>query len=76
VLSIGYDRKWVINQSFGAARTSDPVLRLRGDRETPFIEEVRERYAQRYALVPWKPEPPTGARELLSLARDGRAVTA
>lgn len=58
---------WVINQSFAASRSADPVLLQRGARELPFIDEVRARYSQRYAVLPWMPEAPVGSEALLSL---------
>lgn len=58
---------WVINQSFAASRSADPVLLQRGARELPFIDEVRARYSQRYAVIPWMPEAPVGSEALLSL---------
>lgn len=58
---------WVINQSFAASRSADPVLLQRGTRELPFIDEVRARYSQRYAVLPWMPEAPVGSEALLSL---------
>jgi arsenite/tail-anchored protein-transporting ATPase len=58
---------WVINQSFAASRPTDAVLVQRGARELSFIEEVRSRYARRYAVLPWMPEAPVGAQGLRSL---------
>jgi arsenite-transporting ATPase len=51
---------WVINQSFATNGFRDPVLVERGLRELPYIEEVRDRFASRLALVPWKAEAPVG----------------
>lgn len=65
---------WVVNQSFAAASVSDPVLHERGNRELPFIEEVRQHHALRHALVPWEPEPPTGSEGLLALVRSRRSA--
>ncbi|MCL4370966.1 MAG: arsenical pump-driving ATPase [Chloroflexi bacterium] len=63
---------WVVNRSLAAAGATDPVLHQRGNREIPFVEEVRRRYASRFALLPWEPEPPTGTQRLLALARERR----
>ena len=56
---------WIINQSFYASGTSDPVLAERGALEVRYIEEVRQQTGrQRVFLVPWQVKPPVGA-ELL-----------
>jgi arsenite-transporting ATPase len=60
---------WVINQSFHADGFRDPVLVERGRREAPFIREVRDRLATRFAVIPWTPEPPVGSESLRSLVR-------
>ncbi len=59
---------WVINQSFSQNGFRDPVLVERGQREFPFIAEVRDRLAGRFALVGWKPEAPVGPERLRELA--------
>jgi arsenite/tail-anchored protein-transporting ATPase len=59
---------WVVNRSLAAAGVTDPVLHQRGVRESPFLEEVRGRLSERYALLPWNVDPPVGADELLVLA--------
>ena len=63
---------WVINQSFAASRSVEPVLALRGSREWPFIDEVRTWYAERYAVLPWMPEAPVGSQGLQSLVLGDR----
>lgn len=45
---------WIINQSFAAAGTRDPVLAERGALELRYIEETRQRLASRTALIPWQ----------------------
>ena len=45
---------WVINQSFLATGTKDPVLAQRAQIETRYIEEVQQQHSSRIALVPWK----------------------
>jgi arsenite-transporting ATPase len=59
---------WVVNQSFSLDGFRDPVLVERGLREQPFIAEVRDRLAERIALVSWKPEAPVGPERLRELA--------
>ena len=45
---------WVINQSFLAAGTNDPVLAERGRLERRYIDEVQTKHASRVVLIPWK----------------------
>jgi arsenite/tail-anchored protein-transporting ATPase len=52
---------WIINQSFYAAGTHDPVLAERGSLEARFIDEVQHNLARRTALIPWQAEAPLGA---------------
>jgi arsenite-transporting ATPase len=59
---------WVINSSLAAAGTNDPCLRQRVSAEVGQIELVRERYANKVAIVPWMPEEPVGPQRLLALA--------
>ncbi|MBI5086951.1 MAG: arsenical pump-driving ATPase, partial [Acidobacteria bacterium] len=47
---------WIVNQSFHASESSDPLLRERGAQEAPFIEEVRMQRCKRVAVVPWAAE--------------------
>jgi arsenite-transporting ATPase len=58
---------WVINQSFCATGTHDPVLAERGALELRYIAEVRDKLAPRLALIPWQAEPPIGAEGLQRL---------
>ena len=51
---------WVINQSFAAVSTSDPVLRMRAANELPHIESVLAQDGDRVAIVPWVPVAPVG----------------
>lgn len=59
---------WVVNQSFSATNTRDPVLAKRGMLEARYIAEVRETFASRVALIPWQSEPPVGTDRLRQLA--------
>ncbi len=47
---------WIINQSFFAAGTRDPVLAERGALELRYIEETCHTLASRTALIPWQAE--------------------
>ncbi len=59
---------WVINQSFCATDTKDPVLVERGQLEARYICEVTEKLASRVALIPWQIEAPVGSERLRQLA--------
>jgi arsenite/tail-anchored protein-transporting ATPase len=61
---------WVVNQSFAGDRFRDPVLVERGARESTYIAEVRDRFASRFVLIPWSPEPPVGPEGLARLVAD------
>lgn len=58
---------WVINSSFAASGTRDPLLRQRIAHEYTQIERVRRDYAKRIAAVPWVPEEPVGGDRLRGL---------
>jgi arsenite-transporting ATPase len=60
---------WVMNQSFLLAGSSDPVLSARAEREKIYMDEVREHYAKRVAVVAWLAHEPVGATALLELAK-------
>lgn len=55
---------WIINQSFVASGSRDPLLQLRGTYELPFIERVTQTLSSRAALIPWLAEPPVSAAGL------------
>jgi arsenite/tail-anchored protein-transporting ATPase len=59
---------WVINQSFCATDTKDPVLAERGRLEHRYISEVRDTLASRVALIPWQIEAPVGSERLRQIA--------
>ena len=59
---------WVINQSFCATDTKDPVLAERRRLEARYISEVSGKLASRVALIPWQIEPPIGNEQLRQLA--------
>lgn len=59
---------WVINQSFCATGTIDPVLAERGRLEARYLAEVSENLATRVALIPWQMEDPIGSERLRQIA--------
>ncbi|HET9318070.1 MAG TPA: arsenical pump-driving ATPase [Vicinamibacteria bacterium] len=62
---------WIVNQSFAATSTTDPVLLERASRERSFIAEVQGDFADRMCVLPWQAEPPVGRAALLALAAAG-----
>ncbi|MCL5670374.1 MAG: hypothetical protein M1423_03620, partial [Acidobacteria bacterium] len=46
---------WIINQSFLATGTKDPLLAERADLEMRYVHEVEQEYADRVFLIPWRP---------------------
>jgi arsenite/tail-anchored protein-transporting ATPase len=58
---------WIVNQSLRASGTTDPLLRLRGEYELPFIRRVTLELSPRAALVPWLAEAPVGSAGLAQL---------
>ena len=59
---------WIINQSFASDAFRDPVLVERGSRESPYVAEVRDHLATRFAVIAWKAEAPVGPDRLRELA--------
>lgn len=57
---------WVVNQSLTPTAVSDPVLVARRALEAGHLRRVAE-MAERYAIVPWQAEPPTGSHALHEL---------
>jgi arsenite-transporting ATPase len=49
---------WIINQSFYAVGTKDPLLAERGALEARYIDEVRQKLASRSALIAWQENGP------------------
>lgn len=59
---------WIINQSWAALDTSDPVLKGRAQSEIPWINKVNNELAANSALVGWQINEPIGWDNLKSLA--------
>jgi arsenite/tail-anchored protein-transporting ATPase len=62
---------WVINQSFLASGTKDPVLAERGRIEARYINEVQREHAERVVLIPWKADYRPDADISMELATAG-----
>ena len=63
----------MINSSLAATGSADLCLAQRIAAELEQIQIVRERHAQRVAIVPWMIEEPVGPARLLALARGAAA---
>jgi len=62
---------WVINQSLSPLALDHPLLKARRSNERRFIEEVQQ-HADRFAVVPWLSQEPTGVEGLRRLTSDPR----
>ncbi|PZD97471.1 arsenical pump-driving ATPase [Paenibacillus sambharensis] len=60
---------WVVNQSWQSVSTSHPVLAGRAYAESPWLGRVAS-LAEKYTVVPWKPQEPVGAEQLRGLLSD------
>lgn len=58
---------WIINRSFAASGTSDPILISKGLYELPFIEEITDKLSKNTVLSPWVAEELVGAESLKKL---------
>ena len=63
---------WIVNQAFAANGVHDPILRERGERELPYIAEVRDQHSRRMAIIPWNPIEPVGPERLREMASSGK----
>ena len=57
---------WVVNQSFAATDTRDPVLSARAGAELQYFNEVKSLSSKAFLLA-WQPEAPVGADRLKQL---------
>ncbi len=64
---------WIINRSFAATGTQDPVLVAKGRHELAYIEEVCRDYSEHTVLAPWSGDELAGEANLgmLKQVRDG-----
>ncbi|CAM4449408.1 arsenical pump-driving ATPase [Paenibacillus phoenicis] len=58
---------WVINQSFAAVGTTDPVLQSRARSEQSWIQEINETSNHHTVIIPWEPEEIKGYTQLKKL---------
>lgn len=64
---------WVVNQSFYASGTVDPLLAERGALEVRYTDEVQQKLAKRVVLIPWQVKPPVGAELLQDMLEPSSA---
>ncbi|MGP0585822.1 arsenical pump-driving ATPase [Paenibacillus timonensis] len=62
---------WVINQSFAAVGTTDPVLQSRALAEHFWIREIDETSNHYTVIIPWEPEEIKGYNQLKKLIMRG-----
>ncbi|SEN10718.1 arsenite efflux ATP-binding protein ArsA [Mesobacillus persicus] len=60
---------WVINQSFFATETTDPVLRGRALSETSWIDMVGANLAKHFAVIPWTKDDIIGQKQLKEMVQ-------
>ncbi|MBJ8055485.1 arsenical pump-driving ATPase [Bacillus cereus] len=58
---------WVINQSFYATHTIDPVLKGRSQSEVQWIQEVQKESEKNCVIIPWQLEDIVGYEKLKTL---------
>ncbi len=58
---------WVINQSFTASKTVDPVLQGRAGSEQTWIQQIRDASDNHSVLIPWEPDDIKGYQKLKQL---------
>lgn len=59
-----HSKWWVINSSFYAANTTNPILKVKANNEVQWINKVNEISNGNFAVVEWKPEEVKGEKLL------------
>lgn len=62
---------WIINRSFAASNTNDPILISKGLYELKYIEEITNTLSKRTVLSPWVCDELDGAESLKKLIKGG-----
>jgi arsenite-transporting ATPase len=60
---------WVVNQSFTATNTTDPILRTRSQSEVKWIELVSSERSYQTAVIPWQLEVTVGYDQIKQLTK-------
>lgn len=61
---------WIINRSFAASNTNDPILISKGLYELKYIEEITNTLSKRTVLSPWVCDELVGAESLKKLIKE------
>lgn len=61
---------WIINRSFAASGTNDPILISKGLYELKYIEEITNKLSKRTVLSPWVCDELVGAKSLKKLIKE------
>lgn len=61
---------WIINRSFAASNTNDPILISKGLYELKYIEEITNALSKRTVLSPWVCDELVGAESLKKLIKE------
>lgn len=67
---------WIINQSFAASGSGDPLLLARGRSEMLFVCEVMDKLAKRTAVIPWVAADLAGPENLRQLFKEHQLTAA
>lgn len=62
---------WIINRSFAASDTNDPILISKGLHELKYVEEITNKLSSRTVLSPWVCDELSGADNLKKLIKVG-----
>lgn len=65
---------WVINQSFVASKTADPILSSRAKAEIEWIKNVSNDLAKNFAVIPWLKENMLNAGSLKGKLMNGKEL--
>ncbi|MFE8703166.1 arsenical pump-driving ATPase [Cytobacillus sp. FJAT-54145] len=64
-----YSNWWVVNQSFSATDTTDPILSRRAVSEQYWISKVKNKLAKHFSVIPWLKNETIGFEQLKKLVR-------
>lgn len=62
-----YPKWWIINQSFHATNTTDPILQGRAQAEAQWISKVKNDLSRHCVIVPWQEEDTIGVDSIRKL---------
>ncbi|MDQ0214023.1 arsenite-transporting ATPase [Oikeobacillus pervagus] len=65
---------WVINQSLSVTNTKDPFLKGKANAEQEWIQEIKDKRAEKCAIIPWFPEEKIGYNKLKDYNNEGTTL--